>query len=68
MNYPEGAKRNDLRYFLTASKIQGAVHQPGAECLGYCIPQCRPRVGESPLLHCSCPDPGYVEQVTTYRR
>ena len=32
------------------------------------IPQCRPRVGESPLLHCNCPDLGYVEQVTTCRR
>ena len=41
--------------------IQGAVHQPGAECLGYCIPQCRPHVGESPLLHGNCPDLGYVE-------
>ena len=66
MNYPEGANRNDLRCFLTVSNV--LFHHLGSECIGYYIQVCQSRVGESPLLHCHCPDLGYVKQVTTCRR
>ena len=65
MNYPKEQTEMISDVF---DSIQGAGHHPGSECIRYCIPQCRSRVGESPLLHCYCPGLGYVKQVTTCHR